>query len=73
MPFLERLRTWRRQVTAPAVPPKCPACDCRLPLEPLGGDRFLCHGCAKDFRAIRTPESDWRYDTRPLRYLRRSA
>ena len=68
MRFFRRIRDL---VVKPEAPPKCPACDSRLALEPLGHDRFLCPGCAKDFRAVRQPDGCWTYDTTPLRYQQR--
>jgi hypothetical protein len=54
-----------------AMPPKCPCCDSRLPLEQVGSDRYLCACCSKDFRAVRDARGDWTYDVRPLRLIRR--
>jgi hypothetical protein len=61
----------RRSPAIPDTPDVCPSCDCRLPLEALGRDRYLCHGCARDFAAVRDANGDWQIDTRPLRVIHR--
>lgn len=52
------------------IPPKCPACDSRLPLERVGTERFFCPCCAREFAAVRDRDA-WRFDLTPLRKSRR--
>jgi len=59
----------RRSVT----PERCPSCDCRIPLESVGQDRWFCAGCARDCSAVRDAQGDWVIDTEPLRYRQRRA
>jgi hypothetical protein len=64
MPFFRRLR---QRLMRPELPPHCPACDSRLPLELVGRDRFFCAGCGKDFGAVKLGDG-WKFDVTPLRF-----
>lgn len=57
----------------PDIPDRCPSCDCRLPLECVGPDRFFCAGCGRDHRAVRDVHGDWQIDVRPIRHVRRAS
>jgi len=63
--MLTQLMTLIRRESA--IPDKCPSCDCGLPLEAVGHDRFVCHGCSRECSAVRTPDGDWAISTGPRR------
>lgn len=62
----------RERLARPAVPPHCFACrQAVMPLEALGGDRFFCPCCSKDFSAVQVGPDTWQVDLTPLRKRRR--
>jgi len=67
--LVEKLRAVLVPLTA-TPPPRCFACTQDvIPLESLGGGRWLCSVCSKDFSAERLADDTWLYDLTPLRHL----